>query len=141
MGTRYPPPEIPPDVPAGTDCGNCWGVGKPFGDGDTPSTITATFSGINEADDWVPANGPGIDGEFILTQVGGQPCLFRFLDADYLIECTFFAAMTIISVIWQTIITPFVGITNEPCDIWLYNDQVNAFVDGTCQIAIPGVDP
>lgn len=139
MGIIIHPPDVPPPVGVGVGCSNCWGVGKTFGDGDTPDSITAIFSGVQQAPGWVPTDGPGIDGIFVLDQVGGQPCLYRFSGPDYLIEIQFGAFETNVNAIWQAIITPFVCTDNTACEVFCPNQQTTPFKEGSCMIIIPEI--
>lgn len=46
MGTPLPPNE------PGDPCGTCWGIGKAFGDGDTPKFIKMKFSDFLPGEFW-----------------------------------------------------------------------------------------
>jgi len=74
MGTPIPPERKPDPVPAGDDCGICWGIGKPLGDGPPPSQVIATFEGVEKGQYWIPGNGEPLDGDYVLTQGENHPC-------------------------------------------------------------------
>ena len=71
--------EIAPP-PAGSFCPVCWGSGKPFGAGPTPSKVTAIFSGIQKGDLWVAGDGEPPNGSFGLEQ--SLSCSFTFINND-----------------------------------------------------------
>lgn len=54
--------------------GNCFIC---FGPGLTPRDMYVSFSGIEEGDLWVPADGPPLNGTFLIQQTGPLPCLWR----------------------------------------------------------------
>jgi len=61
-----------PDYEAGDQCERCFGIGKTFGDVNTPSTVKANFSGIMRCPELPP--GPDPNGPHILTQI--TPCYY-----------------------------------------------------------------
>lgn len=76
MGTPIPPRVRPPLSAVGIPCGDCWGPFRTFGDIPTPSQVQVTVSGINIGPNWVPSDGPPINGVLILPQVTGRSCSF-----------------------------------------------------------------
>ncbi len=63
----------PPAV--GDSCAFCWGSGKPFGAGPTPSVVSVVFSGIQKGAAWSVADGEPKNGAFRLSQI--SPCSFN----------------------------------------------------------------
>jgi len=67
IGDRYPP---------GNDCGICWGVGKTFGEGDTPEKVFLTWADL--VGPWIGAN-----KTFTATQDALDPDLWLWNDGTF----------------------------------------------------------
>lgn len=70
--------ETPPDGPIGDHCNRCDDVLWPAGE--TPKFLKCEFEGIEKCPMGVP-DAP--NGEFILEQDDGDPCIWRYQDDDY----------------------------------------------------------
>ncbi len=140
MGTPIPPPIIVPPADPGGACGNCWGVGKIFGDGDTPDEIWLNFSGINKGPNWVIADGDPIEGLFQLLQVMIAPCSYLATEIDWLIDCTFESDDTTVGVLAATGPIVFQAFGNEACEVFVENKTDDHFTGGSCLLIIPEVN-
>ncbi len=142
MGRIIPPPDILPPpfgpVPDGMDCINCWGIGKPFGDGDTPEQIQITFSGVNKGPTWAPADGEEIDGTFALAQFA-VGCAYRNVGGDHFIQVIFQAGRTTVSGHSTTGRSAFAADIFTPCLTDFVNEAAGNFQDGSAIIVIPEV--
>jgi hypothetical protein len=83
MGTPIPPLPDPDKVPAGDQCSICWGVGKTFGNVDTPSKVIASVSGIEHGPSWIPSDGEPLEGKFELVQHDTKSCWFWYYQEPY----------------------------------------------------------
>ena len=126
-------------VAAGDPCSICWGTGKPFGDGDTPESITVNFSGINKGSTWSSGNGDPISGDFIIPQVVGIACQFVGTVGDDEISILFDSVFTLVNVIRSGSVNQFTGISNGACGTFVFNTESNPFTGGSCRIFIPEV--
>jgi len=121
-----------PDYTEGDQCSRCWGVGKEFGDNQTPERILAIVSGITKC----PGQLTNIfNGNWILNQHGDNPCVFSYGDAvlDIYFQFSEFAGS------WQSraqivgfvpLVNVFVGKSTE-CSTIIFNEKLFA----TCGIA------
>ena len=138
MGTRIPLPVPDPPVPPGDPCVNCWGSGKPFGDVDTPSILTVTFSGVEKGLGWVPGDPEPIDGAFLVTQNIISPCRFDFDDGVTTVQVDFGIGNT-------EVLAGDVGAGIElfngsglPCVQLINNSLTGRYINGIAAILIPG---
>ena len=138
MGTIIPDLYNPPDVPAGTACPYCWGTGKPFGDGDTPSSIIVNFSGIRKALTWVSRDGEELDGSYSLDNFGS--CGYSGLFDAGGITVVFTETATQVWADRPGTIDLFVNFFGNVCASLVMNDSESPFVDGSCLITIPEVE-
>lgn len=79
MGTPIPIP-FPPPPPAdpADPCTTCWGVGKPFGSGDTPDEFEVKFSGQIPGPAEFLNNGPNApNGTWTVIQSIASACTYR----------------------------------------------------------------
>lgn len=141
MGTEIPGPVVTGDVPRGNACVVCWGPGKPFGDGDTPSIIIVRISGVNKADDWVPADGEPINGEFEIPQSFIISCLYELQVGFGRVAVLFRPGDTDVSAENDQGRFPFAGQSVDPCGTEISNDVVSGFTSGTAFITIPETLP
>jgi len=84
MGTPLPPNEN------GQPCINCWGLGKDFGDFNTPLVLPVTFCDLQPGEFWIP------EDEALLLQTHYaiqqfQPCLWTVVFGGYSINIAFSA--------------------------------------------------
>lgn len=140
MGTPIPEPIIVPPVPAGNDCTICWGIGKPYGDGDTPESIKVNFSGIAKADDWDSWMLDPFEGEFELDQFGIFPCHFRFTDAVWMVNVIFHTLSTEIVLEGRDGGFQFLSPNSSECATLVFNEREIRYVNGTCKILIPEIE-
>lgn len=131
--------EVDP-VAAGDACMICWGTDKPFGDGDTPESITVNFSGVQKGPDWLAGDGEPIEGEFELTQDPGNACTFNGGAPDFLIICDFTAVNTEVTVLSALGPIAFLSQGSGPCETLVFNEEVSEFENGSCKIIIPEVE-
>lgn len=140
MGTKMGTPEDLGAVPAGDPCGICWGLGKPFGGGDTPESIEVTFEGIEKGPGWIPGNGEPIDGTFTLDQLAASPCEFTDIPAPpFGIFVNFLNGITQVGGVSDTGFPSFFRSTNVSCSTVFANQLVNRFINGSAVIRIPEV--
>jgi len=138
MGTPISPPIDPDPVPAGDLCVKCWGIGKEFGDIDTPSSVIATIFGMEKASNWIAAYGEPLDGDYTLEQDIIYPCLFRFTDSPTGIH---WSNESLYSTIFATNAegySCFSGGTDQ-CSLLILNTLDNRFTGGSCLITIPEI--
>jgi len=136
MGTRIPPPKIPPFVPAGWPCSVCWGVGKTFGVDDTPSIIQVSISGTNYADDWSDRYGDPVEGIFELHQDPAVPCSFQTVGIGDQVQVLFHSDYTTISAQNQKPAGTFHGRSDFACELEVYNQLYSNFTGGSAVIQI-----
>ena len=139
MGTRIPRRPTVDPVVAGNACSNCWGVGKPFGIGDTPEFVFLTFSGVNKGPNWILADGDPIDGDFLMTQDAIFPCVYFGSDADFLLDLEFKIADTEIGVLAATGPIAFQAFGNDPCELFVENKNDDHFTGGSVVITLPAI--
>lgn len=140
MGTSIPPKDPPPDVPEGSPCVNCWGPGKPFGNGETPSTINVVLSGIEKGPDWGPGSGGAMNGEYVLDQVVGLPCGFQLDIIPFaFIFVLFLPGETQVGANNQAMHNAFTRNGASPCSTVLANEEDEDFTGGVATITIPEV--
>lgn len=127
-------------VAAGDACSICWGPGKPFGDGDTPESITVNFSGINKGSTWSDGDGEPISGEFIIPQVVGIACQYVDNIGDDEVSILFDTVFTLVNVIRFGFVNQFTGISDDACGTFIFNTESGKFEGGSCEIFIPEVE-
>lgn len=136
MGTLIPALD---NAIAGVPCTECWGSGKPFGDGPTPRTIQVTFAGIVTGPSWTLPDGNPVSGTFTLTQSGLGPCLWVFLDATWDIEAFWFDGETVVLARRVGGRLSFSSGIDTPCLLVLPNELIFFFNSGTATIVLPPV--
>ena len=136
MGTIIPDPYNPPDVDDGTACSTCWGTGKTFGEILTPESIYCNFSGVNISEGWSPADGDPIDGVYKLDQLAGTPCEFDYLSPTLNIHLLFDTDGTFIDARNGDSELRFYSVTQDKCQIELYNEMGEIFSGGSCTLFI-----
>lgn len=140
MGEPIVPPEDEPPfgpVPSGPACANCWGIGKPFGNVDTPASIRVKISGVNKGPNWFPPLPKNPNATFVLTQIIGIPCAYRFTVAAVTVQVVFNAGNTSIGgLLFPSGVTFFSGVVG-PCETEIDNAENNHFVGGSAVITIP----
>lgn len=137
MGTIIPPPAgPPPPQPPGLACVNCWGPGKPFGDGDTPEVIFVSISGVEKGPTWDPGDGEPVNGDFIVPQfmVG---CAYVLFDPDFRVQVLYDVGDTNIGVINEMGKNGFTAHVATPCVTVADNENLGDFVNGSMVITIP----
>lgn len=140
MGTPIGDPSVPGTADAGASCSNCWGSGKPFGDGDTPDKIKISLSGINKGPNWTSLYGDPLEGEFELEQVGVLPCTFSLLDPPIGIKVEFKASETEVFVENLGISIYFSAVSATACDTFMLNEENDIFTGGSALLLIPEVE-
>lgn len=139
MGTPIPPLPIIEPVPAGDPCTNAWGVGKPFGDKPTPSSIVAVWSGINPNPDLPPPLPEPLNGTLILPQVAGFPCNFLLIKNQTLFEVAYQSAFSTCIIFAVPLgLFGFNSLEGIGASLFFGLDTLN-FVGGTCQVHIPEI--
>ncbi|MCK5617168.1 hypothetical protein KAR91_85685 [Candidatus Pacearchaeota archaeon] len=103
--------EITPPPP-GSFCAICWGSGRPFGAGPTPSVVTIQFSGIEKGDLWVPADGEPPNNNYRLEQ--SSSCVYEFLNADTAIFLEWRIGSVFCRMIFNSV-NAFLIETADPC--------------------------
>jgi len=139
MGTPIIPPVDPDPVPPGVFCSRCWGNDKKLGDGPTPSSVTATFSGIEKGPGWSAGMGEPLDGDYILIQRPIMPCVFRFLDDPSYVTWDCAGVYVEVFGVNSEGSTVFYGV-NGLCDLFIANIQFHRFKNGSCLITIPEIE-
>lgn len=139
MGTPIPIPFIPPPAGQGNDFPLCWGSGKPFGDGDTPDHVFASVSGVNKGSVWFEGAPEPPNGEFVLSQVAGQPGVFRFVGVGIIVAVGWRVLESSFVITQFLPQFSFVGDTFEACPIVFVNHIDDVFVGGTAAITVPRV--
>lgn len=114
MGTRLPPNE------AGNPCGICWGAGKEFGEGPTPTVITAQLYSLQPGEFWNPAHELLLLTPHLLIQ-GGQPCFWAVQDEFFTWQLQYFNFTT-----WVRIFLT-IGVKQ------VFRDAI----DPACQVSLP----
>lgn len=137
MGTPIPDPIIVPPVPAGNLCTNCWSVGKPFYDDDTPAEIVANFSGINRGSGWDASLPEPFNGEFVLVQDAFVNCLFVFDDGTNRVTILFTTTNTNIALTEAPLGDFFRSPSAGPCELLVENESTVRYIGGTCKITLP----
>lgn len=140
MGTPIPPPTDPPPVSPGSACSVCWGSGKPFGDGDTPDQIFLSLSGIDKGPLWHGGLPEPPNGEFVLTQRIGSPCIFDTPIGLIAYNVGFFPTLTAVSILTIGPTYIFNGQDLIVCDTFLLNMITDYYVNGSALITIPEIE-
>jgi len=139
MGTPILPPIDTGPVPAGDLCSTCWGIGNTFGNNKTPSSVIATFFGVEKGPGWVVGMGEPLDGDYALVQRPTIPCAFRFLSSPSYIywNCTGAnAEMFGVNSEGYTVFCGGAGL----CGLLALNTQTYRFKNGSCLITIPEIE-
>ena len=139
MGTPIPDPIIPPDVPSGSSCAICWGVGMPFGDGDTPGSIFVSLSGISKGPDWFTGLGEPLSGDFEVFE--DSACVYVLFVGDVRMTVMFTGTGTAVYVEVFGAYDMLVASVPDLCETFFLNYATEYFVGGSCKITIPGVEP
>ena len=140
MGTIIPSPVNPGTSPAGSACALCWGIGKPFGDGDTPETVTVSVSGVNKAPGWIAADGEPFNGVAVLSQDLPDACIYHLIQGNYIFDLFWDGGNTEFEV-QQVVGAPcFVGLDSSPCILALDNIPSTAFTGGSVKIILPELE-
>lgn len=137
MGKPIPPPIVPVPVPPGTLCTTCWGSGKPFGDGDTPESVTASISGINKSIFWDPSSGEPPNGVVILEQTGVGSCSFSKITASHTFLLTWSSILSRFTIRLPASELVFFDTILNICKTSFENVGTFAFTGGTVEIIIP----
>ncbi len=141
VGTRIPPPEdFPPPigpVAPGGDCTVCWGIGKEFGDIDTPSAIQVVFSGINKGPNWLPAYGEPLNGLFLIPQVVPVPCAYQKTAAQPTITLVFGVAGTGLRMDDSLTGAKYFFAAAGVCVLEFVNEENDHFVGGSAELTLP----
>lgn len=140
MGTPIPPPIIPDPVPPGGPCTTCWGSGKPFGDGDTPESVTANVSGINRGRFWDPSDGEPPNGVIILPQQGLSGCSFELVTANHTFLLAWTSAMSRFTIRLPSSALVFAGTVLDICKTSFTNVVGFSFFGGTVEIKVPEIE-
>lgn len=94
MGTVIPAPPFIPELAQGGQCPICWGVGKPFGPGNTQNQII--IEGVQTA--FILATyGALFSGDpprAIVPQAGDDACVFRLENLGFTISISFSSSIT-----------------------------------------------
>ena len=142
MGIKIPPPWIyppPPDpVPPGDPCTNCWGTGKTFGDGDTPSKIQVTFAGIRKGPNWTSGCQDPFAGTLDVEQYPGG-CSFSGWFAGFIFELQWSPVATYILLIDSDSNRHFEHNFYEACSLFVPNDLDDIYSGGSALIVLPEV--
>jgi hypothetical protein len=117
----------------------CWGVGKEFGDGETPSKVYISISGIEKGPGWSTGDGEPLDGDYTLYQNLSYPCHFRFWETPISITWSNLTSVSEVFVNNGEGVSCFHGHSDQ-CDIMIYNDLSNRFINGTCFVTIPEIE-
>lgn len=140
MGTPVPPPIVPDPVGAGDDYIECWGIGKPFGDDDTPGQVTASVSGINKGPAWFSGDGEPQNGVFTLTQSIILPNVFNMFTATHGFSLAFSTPISSFVIFNIALAFQFLNEVGFPCPILFQNQITDKFVGGSVLITIPEVE-
>ena len=140
MGTPIPPIIEPPPVDAGDACSICWGVGKPFGDLETPSVVVIDISGINKGVGWTPAYGEPTKGRYALGQTILGACQWIHHIDNVLIEFRFDAFDTFLNVTTDKGFFCLIHASGPPCQLEVENLLSVIFTGGTAVITIPEIN-
>lgn len=136
MGTPIPDPIEPPDSGTGNPCSICWGVGKPFGDVDTPTTVLIRVSGVNKGPNWTAANGEPVNGDFNCEQVPGFPCTWQAVGVGFNVVYSYSGGITSATVVNEKGNGVFAGQNLSPCELSLGNQLTSIFELGTVEVVL-----
>lgn len=139
MGTKIPPIIEPPPADPGNPCVICWGPGKDFGSGDTPDKISISFSGINKNIDWEPWMLDPYNEKVDLDQDEFAPCHFRYVDDNFIIDCTFLEGNTDVILEGKDGGFQFISPSASKCSEFVFNERNIRYVNGSALITIPEV--
>ena len=139
MGTPIIPPVDPDPSPASTKCVECWGVGKDFGNLETPIYMQVTFAGMQKGQNWIAAAGEPSDGTLRLRQSPFVPCLWTLVVGDNEYALYLFSAETKVRIIRNGLFNSYMLVSSEGCSSFLVNDVDNYFKDGTVEIVVPEI--
>lgn len=131
MGT--PLPKIEP----GADCTQCWGAGKPFGDGPTPKYITVLIAGVVKGPLWVSTDPELPNGSYFCKQQL-SPCLWKITVGDWSCAVSTLHVGTTVSVQYPLAKLGYQHSTPDLCVSSGFNqnqDYIHHFVGGTHNIS------
>ncbi len=115
MGTPLPPNE------PGNDCILCWGTGKPFGDGPTPTVIQLRLTSLLPGEFADEADFDNLLVTHWLVQTG-LPCLYNIIDGNISWNVNWNPTNTNISVVnLNTVRQVFNNLTFTKCQLDLPN--------------------
>ena len=119
--------------PPGVSCALCWGVGRPFGAGPTPSVVTAVFSGILRGDDWTIADPLPPNGSYQFVQ--DAPCTFVFDNGREVGSVVFDADTTVVALQVESVFA-FIHLRTDPCVFEFENQQLQLgkYYAGLCTL-------
>jgi len=141
MGTIIPPPISPPPVVAGDRCPTCWGVGKTFGDTDTPKYIQFQVSGINKGPNWIEGHGEPPEGTFMLIQDQSDACYYRDVFDGTTYEWFWRGVETFARIEQPCEVYSFFADLSEKCSLRIENQLVSRFIGGSILVTLPAVLP
>ena len=142
MGTPIEPPLVIDPVSAGDPCKIGWGVGKKFGDDDTPESIAVNFSGMN-SDSIPPATMNFLNDAFVLHQKEFSPCVYDLLVSGYFFEIRWQASDSrclLIADYGGLGAILFVEFTTQVAQTEFSNQAVLNPLGGTAYVHIPEVE-
>lgn len=137
MGTKIPRIIVPGEVPAGVACSNCWGIGKTFGNVDTPSEIIMTVSGVNKGPDWVPFQGEPPNTVMTLEQVAGTPCRYDGSDGTNFGTVIFDAGETVVIALSFRQQGGFINENADLCALSITGNTSDYFTGGSVVLQLP----
>ena len=131
----------PDGYESGNACVKCWGVGKKFGDVDTPKFIYAYFYGIEKSLNWLPWMGQPGNGWYKMEQQV-NPCIWQSPDVLPRASLSFTLNTTSIQLQPVILARSFLANPAPACLTFVDNELVNPldwiFINGSCMIW-PGI--
>jgi len=141
MGTLIPDPLVVPPVAPGGLCPQCWGPGKAFGDGLTPSIIVATFEGIEKGPSWTVGMPEPRNETFELPQLPGFSCIWRLVDGGLQLGIQFLPDRSDVILFDGTGGQQFFYAQPPKCQTFMFNEGTTNYESGSCLIVIPETLP
>lgn len=121
---------------AGVGCAICWGSGKPFGAGPTPSVLTVAVEGIEKGTGWVSGDGEPPNGTYRLDQL--QPCGWTVTVGATTVTLIYFSNQSTARVRIGVIIALAADLT-DICQL-AYENQLSPvgakFINGTFSVSL-----
>lgn len=133
MGTPVPPFE---PVPPGETCSVCWGAGKPFGVGPTPSEVRVMITGIEKGPDWEIGFGEPPAGSFDLTQTFGVPCGWTFENPEFIMQLIVGPLFSQFQVTQRPSLELSFFAQGLECGILFENELTDNFKEGVVEVTI-----